>query len=193
MGLSEDILWKEFNDLKVAVVDVTKDTILHGIGRTDDLVRYKKYKDTTIESSIFVRELIYKPEYMVYYVPNQKSTLEKLYNAFLNPRFALSLGRDDELIILYKVEIVNLIPLEAGEYGETIVPFNPAIEGFNIDINNQKYFEPYNLATLPSTFISKNGMRTPSGLQTYAFLKNLKIYIKKDGGFTDGKYNFFLL
>lgn len=193
MGFSEDILWKECNDLKVAVVDITKETSLHGIGRTDDLIKYKKYKDNTIESSIFVRELIYKPEYMIYYVPNQKSTLEKLHRAFLNPKFALSLGRDDELIILYKVENVNLMPLEAGEYGETIVPFNPAIEGFNIDINNQKYFEPYNLATLPSTFISKNGMRTPSGLQMYAFLKNLKIYIKKDGGFTDGKYNFFLL
>ena len=193
LGLSENVLWDEYKDLQVAVVDIAKENSLRGIGKADDLIKYKKYKDTTIETSILIRELLYKPEYLIYYASYKKNALEEIHEAFQNPKYALSLGRDDELIILHEIEKVNLMPLESGEYGETILPFNPATEGFHIDITKQKYFEPCTLATLPSEFIIKGSVRTPSKLQTYAFLKNLKIHIKKDGGFTDGKYNFFFL
>jgi CRISPR-associated Cas5-like protein len=191
LGLSEDVLWDECKDLQVAVVDITKDNILHGTGRAEDLVRYKKYKDSTIETSIYIRELIYKPEYMIYYALDGGYVLDQLQEAFLNPKYALSLGRDDELVMLHAIEKVELSPLDYGEYGETILPFNPAEHGFTVDIDN-RYFEPYSLATLPSTFTVNGTVRTPSGLQTYAFLKNLKLSIKGDG-FTDGRYNFFFL
>jgi len=168
LGLSEDVLWRECSDLQVAVV-----------------------KDNTIETSIYIRELIYKPEYMVYYASDEEKMLGKLYEAFLNPKYALSLGRDDELMALLSIEKVSLSSLEYGEYEETILPFNPAERGFDLNLDN-KYFEPYSLATLPSTFTVKGGVRMPSGLQTYAFLKNLKLCMK-GGGFTDGRYNFFFL
>jgi CRISPR-associated Cas5-like protein len=192
-GLSEDILWKKYKELQVAVIDITKETSSHGVGRTDDLIRYKKYKDNTIETSIYVRELLYKPEYMIYYASSNKNILTELYDAFLNPKYALSLGRDDELITLQRIEKIHLTPVDSGEYSETILPFNPATENFNIDLDNEKYFEPYILATLPSTFTEKKGVRTPTNFKTYAFLKNLKIYIEKSGGFTDGEHNFFFL
>lgn len=86
---------------------------------------------------------------------------------------------------------VELSQLDYGEYGETVLPFNPVEQGFTVDVNN-RYFEPYSLATLPSTFIVNGDVRTPSGLQTYAFLKNLKLYVKGEG-FTDGRCNFFFL
>jgi CRISPR-associated Cas5-like protein len=191
LGLSEDVLWDECNDLRVAVVDITKENILHGTGRAEDLVKYKKYKDSTVETSIYIRELIYKPEYMIYYASDGEDVLDQLHEAFLNPKYALSLGRDDELVMLRAIERVELFPLNYGEYGETILPFNPAEQGFTVDVNN-KYFEPYSLATLPSTFTVKGAVRTPSGLQTYAFLKNLKLGIKGEG-FTDGSYNFFFI
>jgi len=191
LGLSEDVLWDECKDLQVAVVDITKENILHGTGRAEDLVKYKKYKDSTIETSIYIRELIYKPEYMIYYASDRKDVLDQLHEAFLNPKYALSLGRDDELVMLHAIEKVELSPLDHGEYGETILPFNPTEYGFTVDINN-RYFEPYSLATLPSTFTVKGDVRTPSDLQTYAFLKNLKLSIEGDG-FTDGRHNFFFL
>ncbi len=191
LGLSEDVLWRECSDLQVAVVDIAKENGLHGTGRAEDLIRYKKYKDNTIETSIYIRELIYKPEYMVYYASDEEKMLGKLYEAFLNPKYALSLGRDDELMALLSIEKVSLSSLEYGEYEETILPFNPAERGFDLNLDN-KYFEPYSLATLPSTFTVKGGVRMPSGLQTYAFLKNLKLCMK-GGGFTDGRYNFFFL
>ena len=193
LGLSEDVLWGEYKDLQVAVVDISKENSLHGVGRADDLIKYKKYKDSDVETSILIRELLYKSEYLIYYTSSKKNALEKIHEAFLHPKYALSLGRDDELIMLHEIEKVNLMPLESGDYGETILPFNPATEGFHIDITTQKYFEPCTLATLPSQFTIKNGVRTPSKLQTYAFLKNLRIQITKDGGFTDGRYNFFFL
>lgn len=193
MGLPEDILWNEYKDLQVAVVDISKENSLRGVGRADDLIKYKKYKDSTVETSILIRELLYKPEYLIYYVSSKENALEEIHEAFLHPKYALSLGRDDELIMLHEIEKVNLMPLESGEYEETILPFNPATEGFHIDITKQRYFEPCTLATLPSQFIIKKGVRVPSKLQTYAFLKNLKIHITKDGGFTDGAYNFFLI
>lgn len=191
LGFSEDVLWGGCKDLRVAVVDITKENILHGTGRAEDLVKYKKYKDSTIETSVYIRELIYKPEYMIYYASDGEDVLDQLHEAFLNPKYAMSLGRDDELVMLHAIEKVELSPLDYGEYGETILPFNPTEQGFTVDTNN-RYFEPYSLATLPSTFTVKGDVRTPSGLQTYAFLKNLKLSIKGDG-FTDGRYNFFFL
>ena len=193
LGLSESTLWKEFKSLHVAVVDVSKASDLGGAGKAEDLVKYKKYKDSDIETSIYVRELLYKPEYMIYYASEKKDILERLFNAFLNPVYALSLGRDDELITIKSVEKVNLEPLESGEFEETILPFDPVEEGFEIDMSNQRYFEPYSTVLLPSTFTVKNGVREPSGFRKYIFLKNLKITLNKQGGFTDGKYNFFLL
>jgi len=193
LGLSEGTLWKEFKSLRVAVVDVSKTSDLGGAGKAEDLVKYKKYKDSDIESSIYVRELLYKPEYMVYYASEKKDILERLFNAFLNPVYALSLGRDDELITIKSVEKINLKPIESGEFEETILPFDPVEEGFEIDMSSQRYFEPYSTVLLPSTFIVKNGVREPAGFKKYIFLKNLKIVLNKDGGFTDGKYNFFFL
>ncbi|MBE0451883.1 MAG: CRISPR-associated protein Cas5 [Clostridia bacterium] len=193
LGLSEDVLWDEYKDLQVAVIAISKENSLGGEGRADDLIKYKKFKDNDVETSILIRELLYKPEYLIYYTSSEKNVLGEIHEAFLNPKYALSLGHDDELIILHEIEKVNLIPLESGEYGETILPFNPSAEGFHIDITKQRYFEPCTLVTLPTQFIIKNGIRTPSKLQTYAFLKNLRIHITKNGGFTDGAYNFFFL
>lgn len=193
MGLSESTLWKECKDLHAAVVDVSKDSDLGGVGKAEDLIKYKKYKDSDIETSIYVRELLYKPEYVIYYISKKKDILERLFSAFLNPVYALSLGRDDELITIKSVEKVNLEPLESGEFEETILPFDPIEEGFEIDVNNQGYFEPYSTVLLPSIFTVKNGVREPAGFRKYVFLKNLKITLHKEGGFTDGKYNFFLL
>jgi CRISPR-associated protein Cas5t len=193
LGLSENTIWKECKGLGVAVVDISKASDLGGTGKAEDLVKYKKYKDSEIETSIFVRELLYKPEYMVYYTTENEKFLNRLFNAFLNPVYALSLGRDDELITIKSVEKANLEPLHTGEFEETILPFDPVEEGFEIDISNQRYFEPYSTVLLPSTFIVKNGVREPSGFRKFVFLRNLKITLTKEGGFTDGKYNFFLL
>ena len=193
LGFSENTIWKEFKGLRVAVVDVSKASDLGGAGKAEDLVKYKKYKDSDIETSIYIRELLYKPEYMIYYTSENEKLLERLFNAFLNPVYALSLGRDDELITIKSVEKVNIEPLDSGEFEETILPFDPVEEGFEIDMTNQRYFEPYSTVLLPSTFTVKNGVREPAGFKKYIFLKNLKITLNKEGGFTDGRYNFFLL
>ncbi|WP_321429121.1 CRISPR-associated protein Cas5 [uncultured Methanolobus sp.] len=193
LGISEDTIWQDCKDFKVAVVDISKKSDIGGMGKAEDLIKYKKYKDNKIETSIFVRELLYKPEYLVYYTSNDENHIDALYHAFLNPKYVLSLGRDDEIISIKSVEKIDLRAVDSGEFGETILPFNPKDEGFEIDIVNQKYFEPYSLATLPSTFIVKDNVRQPSDFKIYAFLNNLKIHLSKQGGFTDGRYNFFLL
>lgn len=193
LGLSEDIIWQECSNLQVSVVDISKESDIGGVGKAEDLIRYKKYKDSKIEKSIFVRELLYKPEYLIYYASNDENIIDNLYKSLLNPAYVLSLGRDDEIISIKSVEKIDIRAVDSGEFEETILPFNPRDEGFEIDINNQKYFEPYSLATLPSTFIVKNNVRKPSDFKRYTFLKNLKIHLSKQGGFTDGRYNFFLL
>jgi len=193
LGLSENNLWKECKGLGVAVVDISKASDLGGAGKAEDLVTYKKYKDSDIETSIYIRELLYKPEYMIYYATDNGKLLNRLFNAFLNPVYALSLGRDDELITIKSVEKVNLESLDTGDFEETILPFDPVEEGFEIDISNQRFFEPYSTVLLPSTFIVKNGVREPLSFRKCIFLRNLKITLTKEGGFTDGQYNFFLL
>ncbi len=193
LGFSEDTIWQEFSDLKVAVVDISRESDIGGTGKAEDLIRYKKYKDSKIETSILVRELIYKPEYLIYYVSDNETHVEVLYKGFLNPTYALSLGRDDEIISVKSVEKVELSTVDSGDFEETILPFNPKDQGFEIDLAGQKYFEPYSLVTLPSTFTVKKNIRKPSGFRTYAFLKNLRMHLNKQGGFTDGRYNFFLL
>lgn len=193
LGFHEDTIWQELGCLKVAVVDISKKSDIGGTGKAEDLIRYKKYKDSIIETSILVRELLYKPEYIIYYVSDDGKHVDELYSAFQSPVYALSLGRDDEIISIKSVEKIELNTIDSGDFEETILPFNPNDEGFEIDMLGQKYFEPYSLATLPSIFTVKNSVRTPSDFKTYAFIKNLRIHLGKEGGFTDGKYNFFLL
>lgn len=87
---------------------------VHGIskGITKDLWKYNTFDG---KGSIILREILFDNEFVLVYGTENKSLVEELKNAFLNPVFALSLGNNDSIAKIQTVEIV-----EKTQMGRTV-------------------------------------------------------------------------
>jgi hypothetical protein len=81
--------------------------------------------------AVLLRELLYQPEYMVYLHSLDTDLLTAVFESLQNPQWALSLGRDDELVkFKSKPEWVDLEESEGQWFIDTVLPF---------DVNKGKY------------------------------------------------------
>jgi CRISPR-associated protein Cas5t len=101
-------------------------------GKANDLWQIRKITTKTnggFFTAPIVRELLYGQFFTLYFHFANQTDLELAKNALVNPAWALSLGREDELVLLTAIEEVEL-PAQEGHYHNTILPF---------DINATRY------------------------------------------------------
>jgi len=79
-------------------------------GKANDLWQIRKYEDkhmkaytkgtvsTPYKTAVIVRELLYGADFFIYLQFKNKEDLQLTFNALKNPKWALSLGREDEII-----------------------------------------------------------------------------------------------
>jgi len=196
LGYGEQETTELLKYIKVSVVGL--DVMQWGIAK--DLWRYLKFKGKVLEDKdIVVRELLYTPKYYLY-VSGKHETLEEIKNALSDPAWALSLGREDEMVLVKEIKPVRLLPSEDLVYENTILPFNVYETSFELEkdflranLRERSRLIPPSVHKLPTTFtITKKG-REPEGYIEFSFIYNLRIRLKqlKPGyqPLTDGLHN----
>ena len=167
LGLSDHELWRENGSLSWVKVSV----LLHESpmtkgepGKARDMWTVMKIKGGKItDRSPYLRELLFFTRFTILYGSSKNGgILSELREAFEDPVYALSLGREDELIFLEEVGLFEVssgsqcfrgtaVPGDIRNKAEGILNFGPGLR-----------FEPPQVETLPRSFVvNKKGIREP--------------------------------
>lgn len=177
MGLSDRQLWANNSVIRKLKISVLATNVP---GFAKDLWSIKKIKQGKIDTrSPYFRELLFFPQYLLVF-GGDKEVLNKVEKAFRDPTYALSLGREDEL-----VRIIDLKRDFAKEgtniFSGTILPLNIREINFEPILREGIIMEPPIVDKLPTEFtINKKGVRTPKNKKEYTFIPpTLTIKIKE--------------
>ena len=166
LGLSDRELWAEGSPLRQARVSVWMDD---EPGRARDMWTLVKIKGNRMERSPYMRELLFFTHYTLLY-GGEGRLLRQLERAFQDPAYPLSLGREDELLL------VEEISLEAASDGEprfrgTVVPGDIRKMRIHPVLQPDIRFEPPLVENLPLGFVvDAKGIRHPERPATLSFL-----------------------
>ena len=152
------------------------------------------------ESSPIIREMLFQPEYSLYYsIPEPSSIkLDYIFNAFYDPIYALTLGRSDEMIEILDIKKVTLQPISNAYFKNTILPFNykDFFDGYeNVTLLQGQSFSLPNVVNIPISFKIENNRRIRSPLEhlQITLVYDLGIKVKgREDGLTDGQRRLFL-
>ena len=192
LGLGEAELQEVYDRYKVSVVLESYQ------GLVLDLWSITKIKTTQNERSVVTRELIYRPEYTMYYFSEEYSEqdLSRLSEAFEDPAYPLTLGRSDELVVASKPAIVDMQECGSGLfYRNTVLPFNYRKHEYSFEKAPEKgrLIRLPDVFRLPKTFSLDKGVRKPIGHQEVTHIYDFGVAFKDVAGLTDGEYNVFPL
>lgn len=186
-GLSD--LYSKF---KVGVVGTYKT-------RFQDLTKVLKYasggkiKNPTNPTSLLIRENLFDSDFTIWYLPQSDISVEYVKNSFLNPKYALSLGRDDEIIRIDEVRVVELREANESIIHDTIIPFILDLK-FESIIDSDDTMFPLIPIQLPRSFdTDPNMVRTPKNFVSYVFIEGYKIKTTRSGALDDNGTQFFPL
>ena len=181
---------------------VTNAILISSKGLAHDLWSITKLKtQAKPERAPVLREIMLEPVYWIYYMVLNKEngfTVEEISNAFNDPRYALSLGRSDELIRVLDNDVIELEQASSNlYYKNTILPFNyrEFFNGFErMNVTKGQVLNLPQLVSVPVSFTFERGrIRKPSKYETITLVYDVGVRIKqrKDGWIEDER-NFFL-
>lgn len=168
LGLSDRELWAPDSPVRKLKVSVWMDT---EPGRARDLWTVLKIKNARIEArSPYFRELLFFTRYTLLY-GGEDLFLRKLEEAFRDPVYPLSLGREDELMLVEEVVVAEAQPGEPRFHG-TILPGDiRMIPGVRLILKPGRVLEPPAVENLPLAFtVDSNGIRHPDPPVPISFL-----------------------
>jgi len=167
LGLSDRELWEAGSptySLKVAVLSWCEP------GKAKDMWTVMKIKTGKIaERSPYFRELLFFHRLSLIY-GGDIDILRMLKTAFEDPVYPLSLGREDELI---KIEEVGLVEVSSGipRFRGTVIPEDIKKLNLNIDLREGIRFEPPVVEVLPLRFeLDAKGIRAPKEKRAFSFI-----------------------
>lgn len=185
-GISRRDIVSLYRRVKVGVIGTYVSTY-------EDLTRVIKYKGKQQISSLLIRENLFNTNFKIWYIPSSLEDLDFVYSSFRNPRYALSLGRDDEMIRIDSVEKVQLKEEPLGHLRNTVVPFslNPSIDKIT---DEKEFMAPLVSIPLPRAFTIRDDLRrTPVDFSNYTFIEGYTIETSRNGCLSDGADHFFAL
>ncbi len=163
LGLSENELWRPdgpLSGLKVSVLLEPSPVTGGDPAVTRDLWKILKIKNKKIaERSPYFRELLFFPRYTLLFAGDE-GLIDNLVQAFADPVYPLSLGREDELARVEKVEKTSFQlgdPLLSG----TLVPGDLRELEVKIRLMPGLRVEPPSVEVLPLGFEVVKGVRHP--------------------------------
>ena len=177
LGLSDREMWDKdsiLGEINISVLSSNK------AGFAKDMWSIKKIKNHKIaDTSPYFRELLFYPEFVLIF-GGKEEILSKLESAFENPEYALSLGREDELI---RIEEMKRVETEAGEpmFFGTILPLNMRKTRYKPVLEEGITMDPVVMDSIPVDFeVNKKGARAPGKKRVYSFIPyNLKISVEE--------------
>lgn len=159
-------------------------------GKTNDLWQIRKYDTKTIASykkgevnapyktAVIVRELLYGCQFTLYLTFEDKSDFEFFYEKLQNPSWALSLGREDELVKINTISITYCEEVEVSFLKNTVFGGSK----YSIDSSLLEQNQGVNLLSkaptlskLPRQFSYKEGVREAVAFSSYVFVDDLPV------------------
>lgn len=172
-------------------------SLLSHDGLARDLWGITKFKSGVgAEHAVVVREMIHRPNYLIYFaVPEASSRLKlgDLERAFADPTYPLSLGRSDELVLIKSSNILDLPPTnQDAYYRHTVLPFDYRKRRYDLEKvseSNQGILELPQVFTVPIAYsYDKTRKRTVSQYQVFTHVFGTGLISRKaDGGLRDGE------
>jgi len=169
-------------------------------GEAKDLWKYLKYKSGPMPiGDILVREILYKPRYLIYLTSPEHELLDQVSEKLLSPEWALSLGREDEIIYIRTIKTVELHYQNELSYNNTVLPFDITKSGYSVDsdfvkgelLKERKKIVPPTVCRLPMRFEYTKKGRRPIDFREFTTIYNLEVKPNQNsGGYVDGNYHF---
>ena len=189
MGIGRSEIEDYYYKFKVAVVGTH--TAMY-----QDLTHITKYKyggEIKEPLSLLYRENLYDNHFVIWVIPSTKDLLDEAFQAFISPKFALSLGRDDEIVRIDHVDKVSLETARDPVISDTVVPFKLDPKEDEI-LDSDDVLIPLVSMPMPRAFkIGIDKSRVPVDFRNYTFIERYRIRTKKEGALSDGKYIFYAL
>jgi len=202
--------WLENNRFQMGIVGNSK-------GKASDLWQIRKYENkhisaynkfrtdikngsikddyeviTPYKTAVIVRELLFACDFVIYLNFKENTDFTLIKTHLENPIWALSLGREDELI---KIKDINLVEIEEKEdifLQNTMMPLNEKNEKYDIDLSGRSsdgnlLNEAPKTVKLPMVFSQKEGneAREAKTFQDFRFISQLSIKPKGSKAFFD--------
>ena len=180
LGLSDREMWDKNSilaEINISVLSSNK------AGFAKDMWSIKKIKNNRIaETSPYFRELLFYPEFLLIF-GGKEEILSKLEYGFENPEYALSLGREDELI---RIEKMKREKIEGGKpvFFGTVLPLDLRKAKYKPVLEEGITMDPPVMDSIPLDFkVDKKGARAPGEKRVYSFIPyNLKIIVEEGLG-----------
>jgi CRISPR-associated protein Cas5t len=168
LGLSDRQLWASESPLRHLKVSVLADS---EPGSARDMWTVLKIKGNKIaERSPYFRELLFFPRYTLLY-GGDEDLLHRLEQAFRDPAYPLSLGREDELMLVDEIAIAEAQDGDPRFEG-TVLPCDiRQMKGVQVVIKPAVYLKPILVERLPLRFrVDDRGVRHPEEITPLSFL-----------------------
>jgi len=168
LGLSDWQLWAPLSPLRYLKVSVLIDK---EPGHSRDMWTVLKIKGNKIaERSPYFRELLFFPRYTLLY-GGDEDLLHRLAQAFCDPAYPLSLGREDELML---VDNIAMAEAQDGDprFQGTVLPGDiRQMKGVQVVMKPAVALKPILVETLPLRFrVDERGIRHPEAITPLSFL-----------------------
>jgi CRISPR-associated protein Cas5t len=202
--------WLENNRFQMGIVGKSK-------GKASDLWQIRKYENkqisaynkfrtdiekgsikddyeilTPYKTAVIVRELLFACDFVIYLNFTENTDFLLIKTHLENPVWALSLGREDELIKITDFELVEIEEKEDVFLKNTMLLFNEKNEKYDIDLSGRSsegnlLNEAPKTIKLPMTFLQKEGSeaREAKTFQNFRFISQLPIKPKRSKAFFD--------
>lgn len=159
-------------------------------GKTNDLWQIRKYDNKTIKeyknndratpykTAIIVRELLYGCHFTLYLTFKDESEFKLFYEKLKNPSWALSLGREDELVKINTISVIYCEEAEAPFLKNTVFGGGKySIESTSLEQNRgiNLLSKAPTVSRLPKQFSYKEGVREAVAFSSYVFVDDLPV------------------
>jgi hypothetical protein len=178
-------------------------------GKANDLWQIRKYEDkqikdyakgavtTPYKTAVIVRELLYSSVFFIYLNFENEEDIHLVFEGFKNPKWALSLGREDELVKIESIDIIRLKEKDGLSYRNTIIPGDLALMKYQISLKNGEYFSSNLLNEAPKvvrlpvsfTYNESDSVREALKFETFSFIFNVPVILESEKGFFDEELN----
>ncbi|HMR82180.1 MAG TPA: CRISPR-associated protein Cas5 [Niabella sp.] len=179
-------------------------------GQANDLWQIRKYESkqikayqtrkesTPYKTAVIVRELLYQSKITLYLYFENSDDYDILKQAFQAPKWALSLGREDELIKIITIEDVELIITEEEHrLKETVVAGDLMELNYRPQIDTGITGNILNVApktvSLPISFIAQKDseVRTANEFKKFTFIGSLPVLMEGQAFWDESDNVFF--
>lgn len=179
-------------------------------GQANDLWQIRKYESKQIKAyqtgkevfpyktAVIVRELLFQSKIVLYLTFENESDFDTLRNALIAPKWALSLGREDELIKIELIDDIDL-PLISNQHSlkETVIEGDLAELDYrpqlNANLSGNLLKAAPKTVNLPVSFITQKDSEVRQGndFRKFTYVGNLPILIEGEAFWDASLENYF--